>query len=189
MYEVFLRELLEPLGIYDLSEESVSGAEIFALGAGLDTVSQQLERTEREALTATAQEEGLTRREALFARRPAADTPEERRKSIAALLQIDADSLTPETINLTISGCGIRARALEVDTGHVRVIFPDGAGAARCGGRRRGPARGGDHRTRGGYLPGGGRRPAGVCADSGYCTGYPAVPFGGGVLLPVSDMG
>ena len=67
MYEVFLRELLEPLGIYDLSEESVSGAEIFALGAGLDTVSQQLERTEREALTATAQEEGLTRREALFA--------------------------------------------------------------------------------------------------------------------------
>ena len=45
MYEVFLRELLEPLGIYDLSEESVSGAEIFALGAGLDTVSQQLERT------------------------------------------------------------------------------------------------------------------------------------------------
>ena len=56
MYEVFLRELLEPLGIYDLSEESVSGAEIFALGAGLDTVSQQLERTEREALTATAQE-------------------------------------------------------------------------------------------------------------------------------------
>lgn len=47
MYEVFLRELLEPLGIYDLSEESVSGAEIFALGAGLDTVSQQLERTER----------------------------------------------------------------------------------------------------------------------------------------------
>lgn len=82
MYEVFLRELLEPLGIYDLSEESVSGAEIFALGAGLDTVSQQLERTEREALTATAQEEGLTRREALFARRPAADTPEERRKAL-----------------------------------------------------------------------------------------------------------
>ena len=128
MYEVFLRELLEPLGIYDLSEESVSGAEIFALGAGLDTVSQQLERTEREALTATAQEEGLTRREALFARRPAADTPEERRKAIAALLQIDADSLTPETINLTISGCGIRAQALEMGQGHIRIIFPDVAG-------------------------------------------------------------
>ena len=128
MYEVFLRELLEPLGIYDLSEESVSGAEIFALGAGLDTVSQQLERTEREALTATAQEEGLTRREALFARRPAADTPEERRKAIAALLQIDGDSLTPSAINSAISGCGIRAKALELDTGHLRVIFPETAG-------------------------------------------------------------
>ena len=45
MYEVFLRELLEPLGIYDLSEESVSGAEIFALGAGLDTESQQQRQT------------------------------------------------------------------------------------------------------------------------------------------------
>lgn len=32
MYEVFLRELLEPLGIYDLSEESVSGAEFSRWG-------------------------------------------------------------------------------------------------------------------------------------------------------------
>ena len=54
MYEVFLRELLEPLGIYDLSEESVSGAEIFALGAGLDTVSQQLEQDAERAVLRSA---------------------------------------------------------------------------------------------------------------------------------------
>ena len=54
-----------------------------------------------------------------------ADTAESRRAAIAALLQIDGDSLTPEAINRTIQGCGVRAKALEVDTGHLRVIFPE----------------------------------------------------------------
>ena len=87
-----------------------------------------METAERESLTATAEEEGLRRREALFARRPAAVTPQERRKAIAALLQIDGDSLTPPAIGRTILGCGIRARALEVDTGYLRVVFPDVGG-------------------------------------------------------------
>lgn len=111
MYEAHLRSLLSPLGIYDLEEHSASGAAVCALGTGLDTVSRRLEEIEREALTATAEGEGLARREALFARRPAAVTAEERRAAIAALLQIDGDSLTPAAIDRTIRGCGIRARA------------------------------------------------------------------------------
>ena len=128
MYEAYLRALLAPLGIYDLTEESVSGAELRGLAAGLDGVSAALETVERESLTATAEGEGLDRREALFARRPAAVTPEERRKAIAALLQIDGDSLTPAAIDQTILGCGIRARALEMGQGKLRVIFPDVGG-------------------------------------------------------------
>ena len=128
MYETYLRAMLEPLGVYDLGEDSINRAELAALGTGLDRVGIRLERAEREALTATAEEEGLRRREALFARRPAADHPEERRAAIAALLQIDGDSLTPPAIGRTILGCGIRARALEVDTGHLRVVFPDVGG-------------------------------------------------------------
>ena len=42
MYEAYLRDLLAPLGIYDLSEGSVSGAAVCALGAGLDAVAEQL---------------------------------------------------------------------------------------------------------------------------------------------------
>ena len=110
MYEAHLRSLLSPLGIYDLEEHSASGAAVCALGTGLDTVSRRLEEIEREALTATAEGEGLARREALFARRPAAVTAEDRRAAIAALLQIDGDSLTPAAIDRTIRGCGIRAR-------------------------------------------------------------------------------
>lgn len=123
-YAEYLKNLLAPLGIYDLQEGSFSEAMVYAAGRALDGAGQALERTERESLVATALEEGLERREALFARRPVAETAEDRRAAITALMQIDADSLTPETINRTISGCGIPAKALEVDTGHLRVIFP-----------------------------------------------------------------
>jgi len=128
MYEQFLRELLEPLGVYDLSENSISGAEIAALGRGLDAMSSRLEEVEQEAVTATASGKGLTRRESLFARRPAADTAEKRRTAIAALLKIDGDSLTPYAINETIGGCGIQAKALEKEKGILQVIFPEVVG-------------------------------------------------------------
>ena len=120
-----MKELLAPLGVYDLAEGTVSEGELYALGALLDIVGQRLETVERESLTATAEGEGLERRENLFTRRPVAVTAESRRAAIAALLQIDGDSLTPEAINRTIQGCGVRAKALEVDTGHLRVIFPE----------------------------------------------------------------
>lgn len=128
MYEEYLRRLLAPLGVYRLDRDSLSGAEIYALGRGLDAVSDRLDEVEREGVTATAEGEGLRRREALFLRRPAAVTPEERRAAIAALLQIDGDSLTPEAIGRTIRGCGIRAQAIELGTNRVRVVFPGTVG-------------------------------------------------------------
>ncbi len=128
MYEEYLRRLLAPLGVYRLDRDSLSGAEIYALGRGLDAVSDRLDEVEQESVTATAEGEGLRRREALFLRRPAAVTPEERRAAIAALLQIDGDSLTPEAIGRTIRGCGIRAQAIELGTNRVRVVFPGTVG-------------------------------------------------------------
>lgn len=128
MYEEYLKALLAPLGVYRLEEGSLSGAELYALGRGLDVVSDRLETVERESVTATAEDEGLRRREALFLRRPAAVTPKERRAAIAALLQIDGDSLTPGAIDRTIRGCGIWAKVLEMGTNQVRVVFPGTAG-------------------------------------------------------------
>ena len=128
MYETYLRALLEPLSVYDLAEGTLNRAELAALGSGMDAVSKQLDLVERESATATAEDQGLTRRESLFLRRPAAVTPEERREAIAALLQIDGDSLTPAAINLTLQGCGIKAWALEMGKGLLRVVFPEVAG-------------------------------------------------------------
>ena len=128
MYEEYLKALLAPLGVYRLDKDSLSGAELYALGGEMDLAAERLEDVERESVTATAEGEGLRRREALFLRRPASTTLQERRDAIAALLQIDGDSLTPEAINRTISGCGIRARAVETGTNQVRVEFPGTAG-------------------------------------------------------------
>lgn len=59
-YGTYLRELLGPLGIYDLTPESLSGSELDALGQGLDQVSGRLDEVEREAALATAGGRGWT---------------------------------------------------------------------------------------------------------------------------------
>lgn len=123
-YAEFLKALLGPLGVYDLSAGTLNESALWALGAGLDQVDEALEHAEREALTATAEDEGLSRREALFARRPAAPTTALRRQAIHALLAINGGSLTPEGIDQAISGCGILARAVELGEGRVRIVFP-----------------------------------------------------------------
>ncbi len=128
-YAEYLKALLRPLGIYDLTAGTANESELYAWGAGLDALSGQLERVERESLTATALEEGLRRREELFARCPAAVSPQQRREAIGALMQIDGDSFTLDAMNQTLGGCGIRAEAVEVRTpGYLRVIFPEVAG-------------------------------------------------------------
>lgn len=126
-YETYLKDMLRPLGIYQMEEGSINGAELSAAGTGLDWVHQAMEYAEREGINATAEDEGLRRREALFARTSAAPTVELRRAAIAALMRIDGDSFTPKAIDDTLGGCGIPARATEVEGG-IRITFPDQIG-------------------------------------------------------------
>lgn len=114
VYEAYLIRMLAPLGLYDLNGVQ-NRSELSALGGKLDEVG---------ALLATAEGEGLDRREALFARKPAALTAEERREAIAALLRIGEDSLTPGAINDTLMGCGIRAKATEKADRSLEITFP-----------------------------------------------------------------
>lgn len=123
-YAEYLKQLLLPLGVYDLNAGTLNEAELYALGAQLDRVAEQLEHAEQEALLATAEQEGLARWETLLPGGNAAQTVLDRRSAIWALLQIDGDSLTPEAIDRAILGCGLPAKAVEVDTGHLQVIFP-----------------------------------------------------------------
>lgn len=128
-YGDYLRNLLRPLGIYELSPGSLSGSELDAMGLELDKVSASLDDTQRESSLATAQGEGLDRLEALFARAPVHYSTQLRRAAIAALLQIREGCFTLSDINSAISGCGITALAQEKEQfGYIRVIFPQVAG-------------------------------------------------------------
>ena len=120
-----LRELLYPLGIYDLDAPYNAG-ELDAQGAALDGVWAGLEELCREADLTTAESWGLDWVAGLLSRKPVTTSADRMRNSLMALLNVGGDSFTQEGINAAISGCGIRARVTETDQpGTVEVSFPD----------------------------------------------------------------
>ena len=128
-HEQNLVDLLRPLGVYDLSAAALNRGELAAYGALLDEGGAELEDTAREMSLATAENFGLAAVEDLLPYRPVSDTPEQRRRALAALLRIGGDSFTLAAVNDTLSGCGVNARAAEGDQpGYVEVSFPDAAG-------------------------------------------------------------
>ena len=123
----YLRELLRPLGVYDL-EAPFNGGELEAAGLALDEMELALEEIEEEMLLTTAEDWGLERWAALFARRPVAEEPRALADALAALLRIGGDSFILSAVNDAISGCGIAARVEETGVGEVQVSFPGVAG-------------------------------------------------------------
>ena len=126
-YAQYLRQLLAPLGIYQLNAP-FQGGELDALGDAFDQVEGALEELNREACLATAEDWGLEQVASLFRRRPPATTVKTMREALAALLRIGGDSFTLAALNDTISGCGIPAVVEEAGVGRVTVSFPGVAG-------------------------------------------------------------
>ena len=126
-YTEYLKDLLRPLGVYDLNAPFNAG-ELEGAGEALDGVEGALEELLRESSLATAESWGLERMARLFVRRPAAGTPRALGAALAALLRIGGDSFTLEAINDTIAGCGIEASVEELGVGIVEVSFPGVAG-------------------------------------------------------------
>lgn len=123
----YLRDLLRPLGVYDL-EAPFNGGELDAQGEALDGAMERIEEVHRETSLVTAEDWGLEKIASLFVRRPVAGTPRKLAVALAALLRISGDSFTLAALNDTITGCGIPARVKETGTGQVAVSFPGVAG-------------------------------------------------------------
>ena len=126
-YAQYLRDLLRPLGIYDLNAP-FSGGELDTEGQALDGAEDFLEEVGRETDLTSARDWGLENLARLFVRRPVADSPQALGQALAALLRIGGDSFTLEAINDTISGCGVHAQVSETGVGSVQVRFPDTVG-------------------------------------------------------------
>ena len=119
----YLRELLRPLGVYDL-EAPFNGGELDAQGQALDEMAAWLEEVRRESDLTCAQDWGLEKLARLFVRPPLATEPRKLASALAALLRIGGDSFTLADINDTISGCGVPAVVTELGVGRVQVSFP-----------------------------------------------------------------
>lgn len=120
-----LWDLLRPLGPYRDKGVYTAG-ELAGEGAALDGAENALETLEREGMLDTAEGWGLDQIESLLIRRPVTDTPEGRRRALAALLRIGGDSFTLAAVNDNLKGCGLNAAVSETgDPGTVEVRFPD----------------------------------------------------------------
>lgn len=123
----YLRDLLRPLGVYDLNAP-FNGGELDVQGEALDGVLGRLEDIQKEASLTTAEGWGLEKIASLLVRRPVASEPRKLAAALAALLRIGGDSFTLDAINDTITGCGVPAVVKEVGKEQVSVSFPGVAG-------------------------------------------------------------
>ena len=123
-YYEYLKQLLAPLGLYEL-ERGIGAGELMTAGAELDGVFDELERQEREAIIETAMGDGLSLYGALLPYAPTSGSVVSRRRAMEALLRIDSRSFTPGALQDTILGCGIPALLEETGEHYtVRVSFP-----------------------------------------------------------------
>lgn len=126
-YADHLKQLLAPLGVYDLNGP-INGSALEVKGAALDEVAAVLEEMERECDLTTAEGWGLERWKGLFGLLPAASDPGQLRRSMQALLRIGAHSATLSAVQDTLSGCGLPVRVRELGPCRVEVSFPGVAG-------------------------------------------------------------
>lgn len=127
-YRDYLAELLEPLGLYDLSE-GAGAAELELVGDELDRIFLMLEQLEAEMTPLTASEYGLLSYEDLFPYKPSFITHEDRRRAVMALMRVRNGCFTIENLNNTVSGCGINTLVKESSKPMtLEVSFPDNWG-------------------------------------------------------------
>lgn len=122
-YAQYLKELLLPLGVYDL-KAPFNGGELDVEGQALDGVETALEEIRQESNLMTAQDWGLEKTARLLIRRPVSSTSQGLAAALAALLRISGDSFTLRAINDAIIGCGVEATVVENGVGTVTVSFP-----------------------------------------------------------------
>lgn len=124
-YENELVRMLLPLGVYSFREGSFSLAELQALGAALSEADEAFLKAQKETIVLTAEDEGLSKMEALFRSRPPAKTLDARRAAIAGFLRIGGDSFTCRALNSCLCACGVSCRVEETgEVNRVKVWFP-----------------------------------------------------------------
>ena len=111
-YFTYLKELLAPMGYYDLTS-GAGAAELYAAGMVFDEIFSELSVLEREAFLVTAESSGIEFYEDIVPSRPVSNIKEDRREALMALLRIDGCGFTQDALSRTLRGCGINAQVEE----------------------------------------------------------------------------
>lgn len=120
-----LVSMLRPLGVYSFREGSFSLGELQVLGKVLDEADAVLAGNQKESVVMTAEDEGLSKWEALFRSKTPQRTVQARRAAIAGFLAIGGDSFTLAAINACLTACGVACVVEETgQVNHVKVRFP-----------------------------------------------------------------
>lgn len=128
-YGEYLRQLLRPLGVYDLTSGSYSGGEVEALGAALDGLDAYARDLQKESLVLTAEGDGLRKMESLFPHLLTAASAADRRQAVSGFLQVSGDSFTAESLSRCLAACGTACMVSETaEPNVVCVRFPKVAG-------------------------------------------------------------
>lgn len=104
-YSEYLKQMLKPLKIYDLSDGSYNSAELTVLGMALDECCDEAQKLEREAFIPTAEDYGLSLYEEILPRHYAVIV-RTRRKAIISMLSVNNGTFTERELTKVLSGCG-----------------------------------------------------------------------------------
>lgn len=121
----YMKKLLKPLGVYDLSAGSYNEAELQVLGNALDDCCDEVEAMEQECVVPTAEDYGLDMYESILPD-TFRGTVQERRNAIIAMISMSNLFPTVELMNRALLGCGIEATVSETgESFQVLVSFPE----------------------------------------------------------------
>lgn len=127
-YYEYVKQLLEPLRLYDL-ENGAGAEELRVIGGQLDGIFLMLAELCGEMLPITAEDFGLSLYEKLLPFRPAYLTNADKRRALISLMRIRGGCFTLALLQETVSGCGLKAIIEEGGTPlTVCVSFPENRG-------------------------------------------------------------
>lgn len=113
-----LKSRLKPLGLYNLSSESIINAELSAYAVGLEFLNDKFAELERECFISTAQSFGLDLREKLFGYLKSDLDTSERRERLLYKSKITSNDYTKAKIEEAARSCGIEGYIIENNGGY-----------------------------------------------------------------------
>ncbi|MGN0478870.1 MAG: hypothetical protein ACI4GO_05520 [Hominenteromicrobium sp.] len=112
--EIRMRRILIHTGLYT-GEDKIFSAEMAAYGAGLEILSEALEKLRNGLFVQTAGADGLERFEKLFRIRPSSDNPEIRRAMLLERGAVTPADHTKAALEKQLLAAGIRGTIVEND--------------------------------------------------------------------------